>query len=86
MTYDTKNKVLHYGVYDEVKLTNLEHKFLICLSGGKTTTYREIKQYLNAGYDIRRLKNNLEVKTGFELKIKRIYGIGYRLENEIYFR
>lgn len=86
MTYDTKNRILHYGVYDEVRLSKLEHKFLICLSSGKTTLYQEIKQYLNVGYDLSRMKNNLENKTGFELRIKKIHGIGFRLENEIRFR
>lgn len=86
MTYDTKNKILHFGVYDEVKLSQLEHKFLICLSSGKTATYKEIKQYLNIDYNLNRIRSSLERKTGFELKIKNICKIGYRLEKEIYFK
>ncbi len=86
MTYDTRNRILQIGVHEEVELTNLEHKLLICLSSGETMSYPEIKQYLKIDYNLSRLRRNLEVKTGFELKIKNVYKSGYRLESEIYFK
>lgn len=86
MTYDTGKRILHTGVYEEVKLTKLEHKLLICLSSGNLATYEEMANYLKNSKDsLRVLKNKLILKTKFQIEIVVIQGEGYRLDNEIYF-
>lgn len=86
MTYDTKRRILCTGVYEEVKLTKLEHKLLICLSSGNLATYEEMANYLKNSKDsLRVLKNKLILKTKFQIEIVVIQGEGYRLDNEIYF-
>lgn len=88
MTYDTKERILHLGVHEKVHLTNNEHKFLITLSSGEMTEYKEIKKYLkvNCVDVLRSIKKRLVKKTKHQLKIQTLCKYGYRLENEIYFK
>lgn len=87
MTYDTRNRILQIGVHEEVKLTNLEHKFLICLSSGDVVSYEEMTKYLKCGKgSLSILKARLERKTKFELQIKVCFGRGYEIINDIYFK
>lgn len=86
MTYNTRKKVLWIGVREKVKLTKKEHRLLISLANNQITTYREIMKYLDIERpSLPRIKNNLERKTKFELRIQVVRGRGYILENEIYF-
>ena len=86
MTYDTKERILHIGVYKKVKLTELQHKLLICLSLGNATDYEEIEKYLEVSKEaLSALKIRLMQKTNYELKIKTINCTGYRLDNELFF-
>lgn len=91
MTYDTKNRILHTGVYEKVKLTKLQHKLLVCLSSGNAVSIKEIAEYSHGVFDkytdyaIRRTIFKLRVKTKKQLKIKTVNKFGYRLESEIYF-
>ncbi len=87
MTYDTKRRILCTGVYEEVKLTKLEHKLLICLSSGNMMTYEEMMNYLRISKNrLKILKSKLSLKTKFQLKINAFCNIGYKLKNEIYFK
>ncbi len=90
--YDTKNKVLQLGVFEKVKLTDIEDKILICLSSGNVRNHEEISKYVYQRYDehsdntIRTHMSKLRRKTNHDLKIKTVQGSGYRLMSEIYFR
>lgn len=84
MTYDTKSKILHTGVYEKVKLTKLEHKLLICLSSGNLATYEEMTRYLHTSVSgILKLRSRLAYK---QLNVNVVRGLGFRIDNEIYFR
>ena len=92
MIYELKHKRLILRNGNKIKFTPLEHKLLIALSDNTTTPYETIllKMYGLEDYEI--LKNSLgEVKKRLiqktkQLKIKVLYGIGYRLETKIYFK
>lgn len=88
MTYDTKERILHLGVYEKVHLTKREHEFLIALSSGEMTEYEEIEKYLkiNCNVVLRNIKKRLIKKTKYQLKIQTLCMFGYRLKNEIYFK
>jgi len=92
MTHDTKNRVLHTGVYQKIDLTTLENKLLICLSSGNVRTYKEISKYLYgfcSKHTIEAVRNHVSIlkrKSKKRLNIKVIRGIGYRLDSEIYFK
>jgi len=84
MTYETRNKRLKIGVYEEIKLTDREDKLLMCLSNNDVARYEDIMKKLGISMnELRRLKKRLVEDT--VLNIKTINGVGYRLEDEIYF-
>lgn len=91
MTYDTKRRILHTGVYKKIELTTMENKLLICLSSGNVRTYKEISKYVYgfcSKHTIEAVRAHVSIlkrKSERRLNIKVIRGIGYRLESEIYF-
>ena len=87
MTYDTKNKILQIGVYEKVKLSYREDRLLICLSNNNIAKYEDILKELGMSMnELRRLKQRLLEDTRHQVKIKTVSGVGYKLEDEIYFK
>ena len=87
MTYNLKEKTLHTGVREKFKLNQNEHFLLICLSSGDIATYNEMSEYLYLSEKrLHALRLRLIEKTKNNLKIKIVRGIGFILENEIYFK
>lgn len=90
MTYDTKNRILHTGVYTTEKITKIEHKFLMALEGENFVSYEEICEKIYGEYDeyhlgcIRIIKFRLMEKTNNELGIETKTGLGYRIKNLYY--
>lgn len=85
MTYDKENKTLQTGVYEKVKLTHREHELLIYLLINSTAKYEDVLKELGISINnLRRLKQRLVKDT--KISIRTITGVGYRLENEIYFK
>ncbi len=86
MTYDTKNKILQIGVYEKVKLSYREDRLLICLSNNNIAKYEDILKELGMSMnELRRLKQRFLEDTRYQVKIKTVSGVGYKLEDEIYF-
>lgn len=84
MTYDTKDKILHIGVYEKVKLTNLENKLLICLSSGNVATYEDMTKYLKVSKcKLKQLKGRIMRKG---LRVETARGVGFKLADEVYFK
>ncbi len=86
MVYDTKNRILQIGVYEKVKLSYREDKLLVCLSSNEVERYEDILKELGISMnELRRLKKRLLEDTKYELEIKTVSGVGYRLVSEVYF-
>lgn len=90
MMYDTKNRILHTGVYETKNITKIEHKFLVALKGGNFVTCEELCEKIYGKLDerhlncIRVLKCRLRKKTKKELEIENKIGLGYRIKNLYY--
>lgn len=81
MTYDTRNRVLHTGVFEQVKISKIEERLLVCLTRNVAVSYEEINEYVK-GTNLSRTMKSLNEKG---LKIERLRGYGLRLVDEIYF-
>ena len=97
MIYETKNYCLIKDIGEIIKLTELEHKFLIAISDEEITPVKVIAEYIFGYSDDRYIKKTKVLKRRLikHLQIKRkqrlnyitgLPNISYELKSEIYFK
>lgn len=80
MIYLTNNKELYNRC---VKLTNKEEKMLFLLASNEVLTFEELEKQGFSKTSSRLVKSRLVEKT--HIRIHTIAGLGYRLDEQIYF-
>ena len=89
MVYDTKNRFLFRGM-KAIRLSKLERKLIVLLSSKKLSTYEELaKNLYDSNFEtkemsIRTLIKRFRDKT--RLNVTTLYGRGYILKDDIYFK
>jgi len=83
MVYDTQNRILHIGIWEKIRVTEKEHKLMICLSCGDFVSYSEIGRYTKALSAVK-LVEEFREKTKLNIEIKN--DISVRLAEEIKFK
>lgn len=86
MIYKTKERRLYINDAFYIKLSEEEHRLLICLSSGDFVTYKEILNFLHINNsNFRRLKHRFCQKTKYILHVKTKKNEGLILKEKIYF-
>lgn len=97
MIYETKNHCLIKDTGEIIKLTDLEHKFLIAISDEERTLIKVIAEYVFGSSDerfirkVKGIKRRLTKLMQFKRMQRKNYitglpDVSYKLETEIYFK